>query len=74
MRTGRGLVEIANKVKGQPVPVNVPAARSGEVVDIADALRRSLANLKKPVQSAEAETTPIIEPKRKRSTTRTTAG
>jgi DNA end-binding protein Ku len=42
---------IAQKVKGQPVTVAVPVSKRAEVVDIADALRRSLANLKKPVQS-----------------------
>lgn len=42
---------IAQKVKGQPVTVAAPVSKPAEVVDIADALRRSLANLKKPVQS-----------------------
>ena len=43
---------IAQKVKGQPIPPTVPVPKSAEVVDIADALRRSLANLKKPAKSA----------------------
>jgi DNA end-binding protein Ku len=46
---------IAQKVKGQPVSLPAAAPRAAEVVDIADALRRSLANLKKPAQSAPAE-------------------
>jgi DNA end-binding protein Ku len=46
---------IAQKVKGQPVTVTAPTAKPAEVVDIADALRRSLANLKKPVKSELTE-------------------
>jgi len=42
---------IAAKVKGQPLVKAGPAVKSAEVVDIADALRRSLANLKKPAGS-----------------------
>jgi DNA end-binding protein Ku len=49
---------IAQKVKGQPVTVATAPPRPAEVVDIADALRRSLANLKKPVKSEIAETAP----------------
>ncbi|MBV8820202.1 MAG: Ku protein [Acidobacteriaceae bacterium] len=45
---------IAQKVKGQPVAVSTPAPKPAEVVDIAEALRRSLANLKKPVKSEAA--------------------
>ncbi|MBV8898280.1 MAG: Ku protein, partial [Acidobacteriaceae bacterium] len=45
---------IAQKVKGQPVTVSAPAPKPAEVVDIAEALRRSLANLKKPVKSEAA--------------------
>lgn len=48
---------IAQKVKGQPVAVSAPAPKAAEVVDIADALRRSLANLKKPVKSEAAAAT-----------------
>lgn len=55
---------IAQKVKGQPVPVAAAAPKAAEVVDIADALRRSLANLKKPVQSEAAETVPATKSKR----------
>src|SRR5581483_7376164 len=48
---------IARKVKGQPVTITTPpTARPAEVVDIAEALRRSLANLKKPVKSELTET------------------
>jgi DNA end-binding protein Ku len=42
---------LAQKVKGQPVAASPPVSKPAEVVDIADALRRSLANLKKPVTS-----------------------
>ena len=42
---------IASKVKGQPPSVAPTLPPRGDVVDIADALRRSLANLKKPVAS-----------------------
>jgi DNA end-binding protein Ku len=59
---------IAQKVKGQPVPVSAPAPKPADVVDIADALRRSLANLKKPVKSeaakAEEKATLPSKPKR----------
>lgn len=44
---------IAKKVRGEPVATAEPVARPAEVVDIADALRRSLANLKKPAASEE---------------------
>lgn len=43
---------IDSKVKGQPLPEAPAITRQAEVVDIADALRRSLANLKKPVASS----------------------
>lgn len=42
---------IAGKVKGEPVAVAETTAGPAEVVDIADALRKSLAQLKKPVIS-----------------------
>lgn len=43
---------IAGKVKGKPVtPIEIP--RQAEVVDITDALRKSLANLKKPAASEQ---------------------
>jgi DNA end-binding protein Ku len=44
---------IAKKVQGEPVTPVETVQRPGEVVDIADALRRSLANLKKPAASDE---------------------
>ena len=53
---------IAKKVAGQPVDVQEAPSRSSSVVDITDALQRSLAALKKPaakeqvVPPAEAET------------------
>jgi DNA end-binding protein Ku len=54
---------IARKVQGEPVTAVETVQRPAEVVDIADALRRSLANLKKPAASDEqprknAQTTP----------------
>ncbi len=55
---------IANKVKGQPVtPASLPQ-RPAEVVDIAEALRKSLANLKKPASSDQS--TPISAKKMSR--------
>ncbi len=44
---------IDSKVKGQPLAVEPAVPRQAEVVDIADALRRSLANLKKPASSVQ---------------------
>ena len=44
---------IAKKVQGEPVTAVESVQRPAEVVDIADALRRSLANLKKPAASDE---------------------
>lgn len=44
---------IAKKVQGEPVAAVETVQRPAEVVDIADALRRSLANLKKPAASDE---------------------
>ena len=49
---------IDSKVKGQPLPTAPSLPRQAEVVDIADALRRSLANLKKPAASS-AQSTPV---------------
>ncbi len=46
---------IANKVQGQPAARTEVAAQTVPVVDIADALRRSLANLKKPPATAEQD-------------------
>lgn len=42
---------LAQKVQGQPVAAPVTLPKQAEVVDIADALRRSLASLKKPAVS-----------------------
>jgi DNA end-binding protein Ku len=44
---------LAKKVPGQPVEMPQRAQRPAEVVDIAEALRKSLANLKKPAASEE---------------------
>lgn len=44
---------IARKVQGEPAAPIATLQRPAEVVDIADALRRSLANLKKPAASEE---------------------
>jgi DNA end-binding protein Ku len=44
---------IAKKVQGEPVTPVATVQHPAEVVDIADAQRRSLANLKKPVASEE---------------------
>ncbi len=52
---------IDSKVKGQPAPSSAPAPRQAEVVDIAEALRKSLANLRKPAASVEQQEKP--EPK-----------
>ncbi len=42
---------LAKKVAGQPVSPEIQIPQGAEVVDISDALRRSLANLKKPAAS-----------------------
>jgi DNA end-binding protein Ku len=44
---------IAKKVQGEPVTPVATVQQPAEVVDIADALRRSLANLKKPAASED---------------------
>jgi DNA end-binding protein Ku len=49
---------IAKKVQGEPVTITEQVAKPAEVVDIADALRRSLANLKKPAASEEQTNKP----------------
>jgi DNA end-binding protein Ku len=49
---------LAKKVQGQPVETTEPPQRQAEVVDIADALRKSLANLKKPATSDRQARTP----------------
>ncbi|HEX4749892.1 MAG TPA: Ku protein [Bryobacteraceae bacterium] len=59
---------IARKVKGQPVAPATAPPRSADVVDIAEALRRSLANLKKPAKSEGAELKPhTAAPKTRRA-------
>jgi DNA end-binding protein Ku len=42
---------LARKVQGQPIEMPQRAPKAAEVVDIAEALRKSLANLKKPAAS-----------------------
>jgi len=49
---------IAKKVEGQPVSAVEEVSRPAAIVDIADALRRSLANLKKPAASDEQSRNP----------------
>jgi len=46
---------LARKVAGQPVSPEVQVSRAAAVVDISDALRRSLANLRKPSASASVD-------------------
>jgi DNA end-binding protein Ku len=69
---------IAKKVAGQPVEITEKPSRSADVVDIAEALQRSLAALKKP---AGKEKSPAPERKappqstaQKRTPSRKTAG
>lgn len=45
---------LAQKMEGRPGEMPVAAPKAAEVVDIAEALRKSLANLKKPAASEEA--------------------
>lgn len=62
---------IAKKVAGQPITPEVAPARSAEVVDITEALQRSLAALKKPAASAEKpRTTPAVTKKVRKATGR----
>jgi len=58
---------IAKKVQGAPVTPVESVQKPAEVVDIADALRRSLANLKKPAASEQEP------PKHARASSRTKA-
>ncbi len=53
---------IAKKVEGQPVSTVETVSRPAAVVDIADALRRSLANLKKPATSDQQSRNPEASP------------
>jgi DNA end-binding protein Ku len=64
---------IANKVAGQPVTPPQRIAKPAEVVDIAEALRRSLANLKKPAGSAASleKATPAVATPAKKTARRT---
>ncbi len=52
---------IDSKVKGLPIAPAPTLPRQAEVVDIADALRRSLANLKKPAASVEKQSTQQVK-------------
>ncbi len=52
---------IAKKVAGQPVEINEKPSRQAAVVDITDALQRSLAALKKP--AAREQQTPAVQEK-----------
>lgn len=61
---------IAKKVQGEPVTPVETVARPAEVVDIADALRRSLANLKKPAASEEQPRKPAQSPARAKKASR----
>jgi DNA end-binding protein Ku len=61
---------IAKKVQGEPVAPVETVARPAEVVDIADALRRSLANLKKPAASEEQPHKPAQTPARAKKISR----
>jgi DNA end-binding protein Ku len=61
---------IAKKVKGEPVMPVETVQRPAEVVDIADALRRSLANLKKPAASDEQPRKPTQHSPRSTKTSR----
>ncbi|MBV9157520.1 MAG: Ku protein [Acidobacteriaceae bacterium] len=47
---------LAKKVQGQPVTITEMPQKPAEVVDIAEALRKSLANLKKPAASQSQKT------------------
>ena len=49
---------IAKKVDGQPIAASEAPSRPAAVVDIADALRKSLANLKKPATSDQQSREP----------------
>lgn len=44
---------LSSKVQGKPVEIQPRVQKTAEVVDIAEALRKSLANLKKPAASEE---------------------
>lgn len=62
---------IARKVEGQPVTTVETVVKPAAVVDIADALRRSLANLKKPALSDQQPRKPeAVAPPRAKKTSR----
>lgn len=58
---------IAKKVAGQPVTPAAPAPRSAAVVDITEALQRSLAALKKPAASEERTPAHATKPKSRKA-------
>lgn len=59
---------IADKVKGEPAMPVEQVQRPAEVVDITDALRRSLANLKKPPESEKPRAKAAQSPERAKKT------
>ncbi len=61
---------IAKKVQGQPITPAAVGQRPAEVVDIADALRKSLANLKKPASSEQPRKAEAAAPPRARKASR----
>ncbi len=58
---------IDRKVQGLPIAPAPAVPRTAEVVDIADALRRSLANLKKPTASAQEQDAKEAKPNETKS-------
>lgn len=64
---------LASKVKGQPSAPTEKIHTPAEVVDITEALRKSLANLKKPAASAEnPEKTAVVGASKPKKSPRTT--
>jgi DNA end-binding protein Ku len=63
---------IAKKVQGQPITAPEVPQRPAEVVDIAEALRKSLANLKKPPASQPPQKAESPAPARSKKTSRAT--
>ena len=55
---------IAAKARGLPAPAAEPAQTPAEIVDIAEALRKSLANVKKPIASETQSRKPAAQPAR----------
>jgi DNA end-binding protein Ku len=64
---------IAKKVQGEPIIPVATVQHPAEVVDIADALRRSLANLKKPAASEEQPRKPAQSTPRAKKSSRSAA-